>query len=100
MIIFRDSVVKVRKEHKCFGCPDIIYIGEQANYLVQKDGGDFLISYWCKWCNIYIKDIDDTSCTEGGINDGEMWEIDEYVDFRKEHTGINSLPEKFRGKND
>jgi len=31
---------------------------------------------------------------EDGINDGEMWENDGYIEFRKIHTGINSLPKK------
>jgi len=92
MITLRNDVVRVRKEHKCFGCLDVINIGENAIYLVEKDGGNFLISYWCKSCYTYMEN--NSHYFEDGINDGEMWENDGYIEFRKIHTGINSLPKK------
>lgn len=50
------KIVKTRKPHKCWGCTEQFEKGVKLRYQVSVDNGEFDRAYFCKVCEVTIRE--------------------------------------------
>ena len=79
MSILREKIVKIRKSHKCWGCGDKFEEGTKLRYQVDVYSGAINSSYWCKVCDITVKE-----CYDEQLNCGiALGDVKDYVSWDK-----------------
>ena len=70
--------VKIRKEHRCFGCSRKLPVGTILEKITTVDNGRFTTTYWCDVCRIYWNEHmlwnDEINCGDLRDQDPEEWE--------------------------
>jgi hypothetical protein len=81
----RSSLVKTKKQHKCFACCRKFQPGTKMIYWVSKFEGDFAYGYTCLTCNQIIKMDKDSECFMEGYTteyyDGLMKTPEEVLNY-------------------
>jgi hypothetical protein len=67
--VLRHGDIKIRKQHRCWGCGELFLSGTIMGIHQTVDGGEFMKSYWCSICqavwNKYMRSDD-------GIDMGDL----------------------------
>jgi hypothetical protein len=66
------TIKSTRKEHRCFGCLEMIPKGSQAQHDTGRIGGDFYSSYLCSLCVEYVSKYDDYADVDGYYREGDI----------------------------
>jgi hypothetical protein len=67
------TIRETRKEHRCYGCLEMIPKGSQAQHDTGRIGGDFYSSYLCSLCVEYVSKYDDyKDPLDGGYFEGHI----------------------------
>lgn len=48
------TIDKTRKDHRCWGCSNVIAKGSAALLVTSVDEGEISNAYWCDDCNEYL----------------------------------------------
>jgi hypothetical protein len=64
------EIKKTRKDHRCWGCAEVIPAGSHAWYEAGKYDGDFYADYYCDNCKSFLDEHHDYF--EDGIHYGEI----------------------------
>lgn len=56
MRVLKSKMVTIRKQRKCFGCLDIIKVGDRASVTTTVDMGVIFDSTLCDDCQDYVND--------------------------------------------
>ena len=88
MDILTTKIVKIRKSHNCWGCMRKFDKGEEMQYIVAVDDGEFNSVYWCEECQEFIRTLSDWE-KEDGFAFGELLNSDDHQEIFTVHTFIN-----------
>lgn len=77
METLRQSTVKTRKEHDCWGCAEKFPAGTKMSVVVSKDIEKLESTYWCDICEQVLSTWDSTYLQDG-IGFGELKDNDPY----------------------
>ncbi len=87
MDVVNKPISKTRKEHRCWGCAQIIPIGSECQRSATFDGGSVSSAYWCEWCQ-EVSAKTDYWVFEDGCDIGEVAEY--YDEHTSEYTPIKA----------
>ncbi len=73
----KQSLVKTRKEHQCFGCAKTYPAGSKMWSIAGIHDGDFWSGYWCLICTEVMDGLDYYEKEEG-------FELGQILEFYKE----------------
>ena len=71
MEVIRDTIVKTRKPHKCWGCTVDLAVGSYVWASTSVDEGFIATVYWCSGCGEVIREMAAWE-KEDGFSFGEL----------------------------
>lgn len=83
MNIISQKIVKINKDHNCWGCMRLFPKGTEMQSVVAVDCGEINRVYWCDDCQEYINNMDYEDY-RNGFSFGELLNDDEYRNKIKE----------------
>lgn len=57
MDILEEGIIKTRKDHKCWGCREVIPKGREVQHCKGVDCGKHWTTYWCHPCDSVWKEV-------------------------------------------